>query len=262
MAVLLVADLHLHPGLRDAQQAALEHLLFREAAAGDAIHFLGDLFHLWFERGDRHVGDYEAALGLLARASSEGRTLSLVRGNRDFAAGRHLADRTGMAILPDIHVADLAGERAVLTHGDLLCTRDYRYRLLRWVLTGPVGRAVRVVTPWAIARRIVTGVQRRPKVPICHARAERSDLVDAAAAALLRRHDATRIYCGHRHADETRPIRLDGRAGELRILPSWRDRGAHLRIEGTERALRTQAVAPDREGVILQEHAPPPPGAS
>ena len=253
MGAVFAADLHLLPGPHPADQAALEHFLFEETAPGDAVYFLGDLFHFWFERGGRHVGDYDAVLDALARASAAGRTLHLVYGNRDFPAGPHLAARTGIRLLGAVYVMPLAGERVVLTHGDLLCTRDVNYRVLRWLLMGPIGRVVRVVTPWPVARRLVAAVQSRPKTPFCHAPGARADLIDAAASALLDAHGADRILCGHRHLGELRPLSGGECARTLHILPTWRAEGAHLRVDGDRCEARRQTVRPEKEAFCLTD---------
>jgi UDP-2,3-diacylglucosamine hydrolase len=54
-----------------------------------------------------------------------------MQGNRDFLLGRNFAQAVGATLLPDAHVLQLAGERALLMHGDSLCIDDTEYQQFR-----------------------------------------------------------------------------------------------------------------------------------
>src|SRR5690606_4811398 len=54
-----------------------------------------------------------------------------MHGNRDFLLGAAYARRAGMRLLEDPTVVDLHGRRALLMHGDTLCTDDLAYQQFR-----------------------------------------------------------------------------------------------------------------------------------
>jgi UDP-2,3-diacylglucosamine hydrolase len=225
MRAWFAADLHLLPGPQPDQTARLSAFLARATVSADALYLLGDVFHCWYERGQRHVGDYDEVL-LLLRETATRLPIHFLPGNRDFRAGPRLAALSGVRIHPERLVAEIAGEKVLLTHGDLYCTADLPYRLMRWLLVSAPGRALQRLIPWPLARRLVRTVQERPQSPLPHywvgAEAIRSRSVVADQA----RHGVRRTVCGHAHVAETRDLsELDG-TGVLHLVPAWRDGGA------------------------------------
>jgi UDP-2,3-diacylglucosamine hydrolase len=221
MRHLLVADLHLLPGEQPAQNRDLAALLARAAGCA-GVWFLGDLLNFWWERGERHVGDYDEVLGLLRRAA-ETTPLHHLAGNRDFTAGPRLAAAAGLTCHGAEHCLSVGARRVLLSHGDACCTRDLGYQALRWLLTGPVGRLLRRVAPWGLATRIVGGVQGRKKLPSVHLPAH-CDLQDRAVGRALARREADLYICGHLHREEHRVLERPGRdPATIHLLPAWSD---------------------------------------
>lgn len=232
MRYLFVADMHLMPGPRPEQNEALRLLLNSTAASADAIVFIGDLFHCWFERSGRHVGDYEEVIQLLHETSKRGVALHYIGGNRDFTIGRHLEDITGGTVHGLGWNTIIGGKRLRLVHGDSFCTRDSYFMLLRWLLTGPIGRVAAGLTPWPVADKIVSHIQSRPKLPFCHTPYAEKDLQNSAAAADLAHHDAEVIICGHRHEPDKRFLENNGHKGVLHVVPAWLETRQHLEFDG------------------------------
>ena len=50
-----------------------------------------------------------------------------MHGNRDFLIGEAFADEVGISILSDPYSLDINGMKAILSHGDFLCTDDFDY---------------------------------------------------------------------------------------------------------------------------------------
>ncbi|MGL5285871.1 MAG: UDP-2,3-diacylglucosamine diphosphatase, partial [Aeromonas sp.] len=116
MTTLFISDLHLSATRPDMTACLLDFLRI-EARGADALYILGDLFEFWI--GD---DDPSALHTLIAAAfydlSQSGVPIYFVHGNRDFLLG-------------DPVVITLYGERALLMHGDLLCTLDTGYQRVR-----------------------------------------------------------------------------------------------------------------------------------
>ena len=128
-AVDCLSDLHLEPGAPATLAALMRHLLATDA---DAVFLLGDLFEVWV--GDDALdepGSFEAECCALLRQAAQRRPTYFMHGNRDFLVGAEFARRTGIALLADPTVLQLAGRRWLLTHGDALCLADVAYQRFR-----------------------------------------------------------------------------------------------------------------------------------
>lgn len=122
--VLYIAgDVHLDGGT-NVFPAFLDQLAHRPPAR---LVILGDLFEYWLETAAM-AAMHEGVLGRLRRLKDAGWHLDLVLGNREFAAGRLLAARSGCRLhwpALDLH---LGRRRVRIVHGDRLC-HDPGYRM-------------------------------------------------------------------------------------------------------------------------------------
>ncbi len=135
MATYFISDLHLEAA-RPEILHALASFLDEHHTQMSTLYILGDLFEYWI--GD----DYETPLikdvkKLLLTASETGIKLFLMHGNRDFLIGKDLAKQAGCTLLNDPAIIDLYGSKALLTHGDLLCTEDTDYQQFRAMVHAP-----------------------------------------------------------------------------------------------------------------------------
>jgi len=219
-----ISDLHLTPGMPHTL-AAFERTLERAAQQARALFILGDFFEFW-------VGDEEAdapfAAGVAAalRAlAARGVAVYLMHGNRDFLLGARFAAAAGATLLPDPTVIRCAGQRVLLSHGDMLCTDDAGYmRFRRWTRKRWVQRlflALPLAARLSVARRL------RADSEAGRARPERprdyGDVAPQAVSALMRANDATLLVHGHTH----RPARHRDGAGERWVLTDWDLDGVH-----------------------------------
>lgn len=144
-AVDCLSDLHLEPGTPDALAALLRHL---HATAADAVFILGDLFEVWV--GDDALdepGGFEAHCAALLGQAARLRPTFFMHGNRDFLIGQAFAERTGIALLADPTLLQLAGRRWLLTHGDALCLDDVAYQRFRALARDPAWQAQLLARP-------------------------------------------------------------------------------------------------------------------
>lgn len=252
---LFASDMHL--GDHDPATAAL--FVERLAAAwpqASHVFLLGDLFEAWVgdDQPDAAARD---ALALFALITGSGRTLCVMRGNRDFlldagpgapddraavgpeAASARFFARTGATMLDDPCTADLFGAPVVLAHGDALCTDDSQYQRIRAQVRGAAWQADFLARP--LAERLA--IARSLRAESEHVKAERlrgglSDGVSAgvsddrladlpgnvnadAVDALLRASCALTMIHGHTHRPACHQWRLDGRAARRWVLPDW-----------------------------------------
>ena len=222
---LLAADLHLDPA-RPAVTALATGLVGR-ARGADALWLLGDLFEAWI--GDDafdavagpELAGFADALGALAASGTE---VHLMHGNRDFLLGAAFAGRVGATLhREDELVVELAGRRALLLHGDTLCTDDVEYHRARPTLRSAgwqaeqLGRSV--AERLEIARAMRAGSRGADAIV---------DVSPDEVDARFRATDATLMVHGHVHrpAEHAGPAGPDGGPTRRLVLGDWGDDGA------------------------------------
>ncbi len=90
------------------------------------LFILGDLFEIWIGDDDDNpfIQDIKKAL---IDFTSNGPETFLMHGNRDFLLGEAFASEVCISLLPDPYTLDINGLKAILSHGDFLCTDDADY---------------------------------------------------------------------------------------------------------------------------------------
>jgi len=142
---LFVSDLHIDAA-SPAMARQFHEFLAGEARSADALYILGDLFEAWLGDDDPDPAARETVAALRALANS-GVPVFVMHGNRDFLIGERFCRETRATLLDDGTVVELYGERALLMHGDALCTDDRGYQRLRRVVRNPLVRGIfRIMT--------------------------------------------------------------------------------------------------------------------
>ena len=90
------------------------------------LFILGDLFEIWIGDDDNNsfIQDIKETI---IDFTLDGPETSLMHGNRDFLIGEAFANEVGISILSDPYTLDINGMKAILSHGDFLCTDDSDY---------------------------------------------------------------------------------------------------------------------------------------
>lgn len=136
MTSVFISDLHLSHDRPELYQA-FEHFLQSLGEDVRELYILGDLFEVWI--GDDDQSDLALSVKkLLKSVSEQGIKLAIQRGNRDFLLAARFAADTGGEILPDYYVFQNEHHKALLMHGDLLCTDDVDYQRFRKKVHNPV----------------------------------------------------------------------------------------------------------------------------
>jgi len=226
-----ISDLHLTPGM-PRTLGAFRRVLDRAAQDARALFILGDFFEFWV--GDEETDAPFAAdvAALLRRLADAGVPVYLMHGNRDFLLGPRFAAAAGATLLPDPTLIECAGQRVVLSHGDMLCTDDARYmRFRHWTRKRWVQRlflALPLSARLAVARRLRAGSEAGRARQLANPAAvppTYGDAAPAAVAALLHAHGATTLVHGHTH----RPARHAHGNTVRWVLTDWDLDGRHPR---------------------------------
>ncbi|WP_428772796.1 UDP-2,3-diacylglucosamine diphosphatase [Vibrio sp.] len=226
MTTLFIADLHLTP---DSPQITdcFVRFMREEAVHADALYVLGDLFEFWI--GDDDSSPFATQiLAEFRRLTQAGVACYFTRGNRDFLVGKRFAQKTGVTLLGDETVIDLYGRKAVVLHGDTLCTRDVKYLEFRAKVNQPWLQWLFNHLPFFIRRRIVANVQSQIKDVKQGKSLDIMDVTPPEVDLVLDRHKVDWMIHGHTH----RPAVHDT-AGEIPgrtrvVLGDWYQQGSVL----------------------------------
>jgi UDP-2,3-diacylglucosamine hydrolase len=240
---LFVSDLHLDATL-PAATAQFSDFLLRTAHSAEALYILGDLFEAWI--GDDADEPFQREVcAALARLTGAGVPCYVMHGNRDFLLATGFEARSGCRLLDDPVIIDLYGERALLTHGDLLCTGDTAYQQLRGVVRNRRWQQRFLRLPLSVRRSLARQARAGSTE---HTRATAAEIMDAdehAVRAVMRACGVRTLIHGHTHRPAVHEFDLDGVSARRIVLGAWYEQGSYLLWDPRSGpALRTLARPP------------------
>ena len=131
MSIAFISDLHLTPDQTALGDRFSDYLSDLALLGIQQLFILGDLFEYWLgDDASEHLGqsDYER---ILKDTSNSGMAISVLHGNRDFLLGPEFSKRTGCALIKEPFLLETRGCKALLLHGDSLCTDDIEHQAFR-----------------------------------------------------------------------------------------------------------------------------------
>jgi UDP-2,3-diacylglucosamine hydrolase len=244
-----VADIHWQPaGSGAIETGAFARFLGELACRArqgitTRLYVLGDLFDFWFERRGRVFPFFEPHLELLRTATAAGVQLFVLFGNRDFTYGSALPRRCGAQILGDRAELLLGARRALLQHGDLFCSRDWRYQLYRRLVRSRAVRLLMGLLPMRLMERLIGHMRAASRAEIGRKTAHAMGLADATVASAHSRGYGL-IICGHVHTAQRRQVRGGPAGSEVIVLGAWSEaEGSFAAFDGRDLVLQPYALA-------------------
>jgi len=236
MTHLFVSDVHLGEDSAPAIGQFLEFLSAR-AAHAEALYILGDLFESWVGDDDRS----EAALTVCAALedlTAHGVPCFVLHGNRDFLLGSGFCERTGCRLLTDPVIADLDGERVLITHGDALCTDDHAYQELRSIVRRSDVQQRFLALPLSSREMLANEVRAGSRRHISRTVPTIMDVNPEAVARAFRAAGVRRMIHGHTHRPGVHDLTVDGASAQRIVLGAWYEQGSYLSRERGSYELR------------------------
>ena len=225
---LFFSDLHLSP-TRPKQVNLFLKCLEKAGKEANSVFILGDLFDFWVGDDDYRYPSAEVkqALRLL---TSAGTHLFLSVGNRDFLLGDKFAEETGSVLLPDYEIIELDGERTLITHGDLLCTKDRTYQRFRRVVRNKFIQKLFLSLPLTLRVNIAFKTQNETLKSTKKKPMEIMDVEPDEVKRLMKHHKSTLLIHGHTHCPAIHTVEIEGKKIRRVVLGDWCDPNPYLFI--------------------------------
>jgi UDP-2,3-diacylglucosamine hydrolase len=201
-----------------------------QATVIDLLVIAGDFFDFWFERGGRIYPEFRPMVESLLRLGQSGVRICFCEGNHDFFLADYFSRQRGFEVHPDELELDLEGIRCLVSHGDLIDDRNWRYQTLRkWLrswLAYRTQRALPLSWLWQIARMssrvsrdaFACGSNRLMEVMHRYGVQKWREGFDA-------------VVFGHCHIPTFREERIDGKFKTMATLGDWLNHQNYLLFE-------------------------------
>jgi len=229
MPTLFISDLHLDDRRPETTKLLLKFLQ-DEAIHADTLYILGDLFEFWLGDDVPSKCALDVASGL-KDLSRSGVPCYFIHGNRDFLLRQEYADRAGLKLLPEEHVAELYGEPVLLMHGDSLCTDDVAYQQFRTVVREPTWQGEFLAK--SPEERLQTALQARDASAAHKGTVDMTimDVNPGEVVAAFERHGVSRMIHGHTHRPAKHDLEIKGQPAQRIVLGDWYAQGSVLRVQ-------------------------------
>lgn len=241
-----ISDLHLDSNL-PRTVASFVQFLENLPQHADVLLILGDLFEYWVGDDDIARGSNLIVAKALRQARAKHMLIYLQHGNRDFLLGENFAEISGVELLPEAVILEIADEPVLLLHGDTLCTDDVAYQEFRAQVRSPEWQRNFLAQP--LAQRLVQ-VEALRQRSMQETAGKTSAIMDVNADAVqkaLHRAGCHKLIHGHTHRPATHRGSVAGETYERWVLSDWDFdhapiRGNALMID--PQAWRWQAIQP------------------
>ena len=209
-----------------------------EATQAERLYILGDLFEAWIGDDDPNL-EYARVKNALASLAKKGVACYFMHGNRDFLIADEFAAQTHCELLDDPVEIDLYGRRALLMHGDTLCTDDHEYQEFRKQVRNPAWQ--RQFLALSLQQR-ANFAQRARDASRNRGANTSTDIMDvnqAAVESIMRNHDIDLLIHGHTHRPGIHKFNYDGKTATRIVLGDWYTQSSVLRFDDQGFDLRT-----------------------
>jgi UDP-2,3-diacylglucosamine hydrolase len=227
MTTLFISDLHLEAERPDIADQFLKFLT-KDASEADDLYILGDLFEAWVGDDDPST-HYFTIKRALRKLVDSGIPVYFMHGNRDFMIGSQFANETGVQILKDPYRVNMYGQKALLSHGDALCTDDVQYQRIRKMRRDPDWQATMRAKPLKDRLRMAEEARRQSLEQTLNLSMEITDVNQDAVIDVIRKNNVDVLLHGHTHRPAVHTIDLGRRKAQRIVLGDWYTNGSVVR---------------------------------
>ena len=219
MTVLFVADLHLSRQRSDLIQAFTDFLQHRTHQA-EALYLLGDIFEAWI--GDDFLDAcFAPIISELKVLSERGCRLYFQHGNRDFLVGKDFCQLIGAQLLDESVIVQLPSRKALVMHGDQLCTDDSQYQKFRALVRSKAWQHDFLAKSIQERLQIAKDLRTASKAQTGLKSAEITDVNPTAVEQAMSAAQVTLLIHGHTHRPATHRLTINQQAATRIVLGDW-----------------------------------------
>lgn len=225
---IFISDLHLNSNQPQLTKLFFQFITSADVITADALYILGDFFALW--AGDDDYSDFNKQIKLALSKTAEKIPVYLMPGNRDFVLGKKFAAECNCTLLPDPYKIDLYGTPTILTHGDILCTKDYLQIIFRKLTQNKIFLKLFLLLPLKLRLKMadlthhISGKTKKKKSD------EIMDVDIDAINQMLLRYNCSQIIHGHTHKPHIYNFVFDDKPARRIVLGDWEDNTPHILI--------------------------------
>ena len=219
-----ISDLHLS-AKNTSVTALFHHFIENIAPHCEQLFIIGDFFEYWLG-ADIMDPFQQSCLKKLNNLTQQGVKIYFIYGNRDFLISEKTLSAYSIQLLEDIHIQTIMGKKALICHGDHLCTLDVKYQRYKKIARNPLVQWLFLHSTQKFRRKLATQIhQKNPH----SAQADNKEyiLADATKTAIateIAAHHPDFIIHGHTHR-----MGLHWHDHTLRIvLGDWHQYGNYL----------------------------------
>ncbi|MCH7636700.1 MAG: UDP-2,3-diacylglucosamine diphosphatase [Proteobacteria bacterium] len=227
MTTLFISDLHLEAERPEIGDQFIRFLQ-TDATEAEALYILGDLFEAWV--GDDDPNAHYAIIKLAIRKLTDsGIPVYFMHGNRDFMIGRRFANETGVEILKDPYPVKMYGQKALLSHGDAMCTDDVQYQRVRLMTRDPDWQQSMLAKPLKERLRIAEEARRQSLEQKLNLSMDIMDVNQGAVMRAINEYGVDVLLHGHTHRPDVHTVDLGNRKAKRVVLGDWYSQGSVVR---------------------------------
>lgn len=221
MKLVFISDLHLSADTFNKNQL-FYNLMAKWQHEVDALYILGDLFDSWL--GDDDHTTFSREMEQTFKKFSATKPIYFISGNHDFALGKDFAKQSGITILPDCSVITAGTNRILLSHGDVFCTLDKDYQMMKRILRNPVLLFILKRIPISWRYKIKEKLELESSKSFNTKPAATYHVVDDTVRKIATKHNANIVIHGHTHQPDRYVIDNLSREIIRFEIPDWADR--------------------------------------
>lgn len=225
--ILFIADLHLTPQ-RPQMMDLFTHFAEDIAANAKALYILGDFFEAWWGDDDpalAYQGIFDSLRNLVDNHNTR---VYLMHGNRDFLIGQTLAEHCHFSLINEPYPLQLAGKKALLIHGDSLCTDDIEYQKYRQMVRSPLWRQQTLSKSLEERYALAQSIRQQSKTDTAIKSEEIMDVNDSQTRQLFIEHDINLLIHGHTHRPAFHQLSINNKPVQRIVLGDWYQHASYL----------------------------------
>lgn len=202
----------------------------QEAIHAEALYVLGDLFEFWIGDDDRSEFA-EQIRAEFKTLTDSGVACFFTQGNRDFLVGKRFSRQTGVTLLGDETIIDLYGRKALVLHGDTLCTRDVKYLEYRKKVHQPWLQWLFNRIPMRYKKKIVSKIQSDIKTDKQTKSLDIMDVTQSEVENVMQAYNVDLMIHGHTHRPNVHTFESDRTVCTRIVLGDWYTQGSVLTFD-------------------------------